>query len=351
MCNSKHHAFLKSLPKCEHHMHVEGALTPDLLFQLAAKNNIQLPGGDAAFASADSLRERYNKFSSLDDFLQYYYIGMSVLIEAVDFEALAWDYFQHASTDGVVHAEVFFDPQAHLCRGVKLEVVLSGFNAARQRAENELDISSELICCFLRHLPASDSLTTFEMEEIQSSLKQGHIAAIGLDSTEKDKPPELFKDIFNRAKTLGFRRTAHAGEEGPASYVRDAIDILDVQRIDHGVRVAEDPELMKLVAEKGLLLTVCPLSNVFLQVVSSVKELPIRQFLNAGVNFSINSDDPAYFGNHYILDNYCAVQEAFDLNVQEWKRICEASIRGSWCSEDRKSELLGRLRKTIDMQG
>jgi adenosine deaminase len=331
-------------------MHLEGALTPDLLFNLAAKNKIQLPHDDPAFGSANSLRERYNNFSSLDDFLQYYYIGMSVLLDKSDFEALAWDYFQHASADGVAHAEVFFDPQAHLSRGVKYEVILSGFNAARERARTELDISSELICCFLRHLPVPESIATFEMDEIQSSLKQGHVSGIGLDSTEVDRPPELFKDIFDRAKALGFRRTAHAGEEGPAAYVREAIDLLDVQRIDHGVRVANDIDLMKRVAEMGLLLTVCPISNVFLKGVSSVSELPIRKFLDAGVAFSINSDDPAYFGNHYILDNYCAVQEAFDLSVQEWERLCEASIRGSWCDESRKTELLGRLRRTIERQ-
>lgn len=331
-------------------MHLEGALTPNLLFQLAVKNNIQLPSDDSAFASVDSLRKRYNDFSSLDDFLRYYYCAMSVLLYSDDFEALAWDYFQHAHADGVVHAEVFFDPQAHLSRGVSFEVILSGFNAARTRAKKELDISSELICCFLRHLPVPESLATFEMDEIQSSLKRGHISGIGIDSTEKDKPPELFKEIFERAKSLGIRRTAHAGEEGPASYVRDAIDILDVQRIDHGIHLADDTDLMKRVAEKGLLLTVCPLSNVFLRCVSSVSELPIRKFLDAGIAFSINSDDPAYFGNNYILDNYCAVQEAFDLSVREWERICEAGIRGSWCDEGRKAELLGSLRKVIAIQ-
>ena len=350
MCNSKHHAFLKALPKCEHHMHLEGALTPDLLFGLAAKNNIQLSKDDTAFASVETLRERYNHFSSLDDFLQYYYIGMSVLLDQSDFEALAWDYFQHASADGVAHAEVFFDPQAHLSRGVSFGTILVGFNAARERARKELDISSELICCFLRHLPVPESLATFEMDEIQSALTQGHISGIGIDSTELGKPPELFKDIYDRAKSLGIRRTAHAGEEGPASYVRDAIDILDVQRIDHGIHLVDDVELMKRVAKKGLLLTVCPMSNVFLRCVSSVAELPIRKFLDAGVAFSINSDDPAYFGNHYILDNYCAVQEAFDLSVQEWERICEASIRGSWCDEERKEELLGRLKQSIETQ-
>lgn len=350
MCNSKQHEFLKALPKCEHHMHLEGALTSDLLFALAFKNDIRLPNDDPAFASAHSLRERYNNFSSLDDFLHYYYIGMSVLLDESDFEALAWDYFQHASEDGVAHAEVFFDPQAHLSRGVAFGSILSGFNKARARAKAELDISSELICCFLRHLPAQECLSTFEMDEVQSALKQGLVSGIGLDSSEKDRPPELFKEIFQRAKTSGFRRTAHAGEEGPASYIRDALDILSVDRVDHGVRLINDSELMKRVAEEKILLTICPISNVFLKGVSSVSELPIRKFLDAGVAFSINSDDPAYFGNNYILDNYCEVQKAFELSVEEWDRICQNSIRGSWCDEDRKKELYDRLRKVIGMQ-
>lgn len=349
MCNSKHHAFLKALPKCEHHMHLEGALTSDLLFKLAAKNNISLPKEDPAFASASALRQRYNNFASLDDFLHYYYIGMSVLQDASDFEALAWDYFQHASADGVAHAELFFDPQAHLSRGVPFDVILAGFNAARARAQKDLDVSSELICCFLRHLPASECLATFELAELQTSIKQGLIAGIGLDSTEKDRPPELFTPLFARAKALGVRRTAHAGEEGPAAYIRSALDELDVGRIDHGCALASDAALMARVAARGTLLTICPLSNVFLKGITAVAELPIRIFLDAGVAFSINSDDPAYFGNNYILANYCAVQEAFDLSVREWERVCEASIRGSWCGEERKGVLLERLRATIGM--
>lgn len=207
------------------------------MFRLAFKNNIELPKDDPAFESANSLRERYNNFSNLDDFLQYYYIGMSVLLDESDFEALAWDYFQHAAADVVVHAEVFFDPQAHLSRDVPFEVVLSGFNAARARAKTELDISSELICCFLRHLPAEESFATFETNEIQSSLKQGLVSGIGLDSTEFNRPPGLFKDIFDRATDLGFRRTAHAGEEGPASYIRDAVSLHQLSRLFSAFRI------------------------------------------------------------------------------------------------------------------
>ncbi|KAK5163495.1 adenine deaminase [Saxophila tyrrhenica] len=331
----------------EHHIHIEGALTPELLFQLASSNGVTLPTDDHAFQSVSTLYERYQHFESLDDFLHYYYIGMSVLVTESDFEALAWDYFQHAARDGVVHAEVFFDPQAHLSRGISYETILSGFKTAQTRALEEFGITSELICCFLRHLPVPDSLAAFNIPELQASLTNGSVAGIGLDSSESGFPPLLFKDLYQQAAAFGIRRTAHAGEEGPASYIRDALDTLGVSRVDHGVALVQDRELMARVAEQGTLLTVCPWSNVFLKGVRSVSELPIREFLDAGVQFSINSDDPAYFGNHYILDNFCAVQEAFNLSVDEWRRVCEAGIRGSWCSEQRKAEMLERLERVV----
>ncbi|KAK4545196.1 hypothetical protein LTR36_003375 [Oleoguttula mirabilis] len=329
-------------------MHLEGALTPSVLFQLAAKNKVQLPSDDPAFSSPSALVKRYNQFTSLDDFLHYYYIGMSVLVDASDFEALAWDYFTHASADGVVHAEVFFDPQAHLSRGVEYNVVLSGFTAARDRARSEFGISSELICCFLRHLPAADGLATYKLEDVQASFRSGQVIGIGLDSSESPFPPEMFKDIYHEAKALGLKRTAHAGEEGPAAYIRSALDNLDVGRIDHGIRLAEDPALLERVSKQQILLSVCPISNVLLRCVSSVAELPIRMFLDQGVRFSINSDDPAYFGNNYLLANYCAVQDAFDLSKDEWAGICEAGISGSWCSAERKDEMLAMLKSVVD---
>ena len=248
----------------------------------------------------------------------------------------------------LILVEVFFDPQAHLSRGVPFDVLFSGFQAARTRAAKELGISSELICCFLRHLPVQDSLTTFQLEGLQDSFKRGDIIGIGLDSSELGYPPELFTDIYVQAKALSIKRTAHAGEEGPSSYIRGALDALDVDRIDHGIRLAEDPQLLKQIAKQGMMLSFCPISNVLLRCVSSVAELPIRKFLDAGIKFSINSDDPAYFGNHYILDNYCAVQEAFELSTTEWVTICETSIRGSWCCDQRKSELLSRLDSVVE---
>ncbi|KAF2714928.1 adenosine deaminase [Pleomassaria siparia CBS 279.74] len=338
--------FLKALPKCEHHMHLEGALSPALLFQLAAQNNITLPQDDECYANAETLSTRYKGFTSLDDFLGYYYMGMSVLIQSSDFEALAWDYFQHASADGVQHAEVFFDPQAHMSRGVSYKTVLSGFTAASERAETELGMTSMLTTCFLRHLPPKDCLDVFESDDVQASYEAGAVKAIGLDSSELPFPPDMFRDLYARAKAQGLRLTAHAGEEGPSSYISTALDTLHVDRIDHGIRLAEDPELMAKIAARGTLLTVCPLSNVVLRCVDRVEQVPIRKFLDAGVKFSINSDDPAYFGG-YILDNYVAVQHAFALSVGDWETICKAAIEGSWCGEERKKEMLAVLDKVV----
>ena len=294
MCKSPLHEFLAALPKCEHHIHLEGSLSPSLLFTLAKRNSISLPTSDNAFASPASLLDRYTRFSSLDDFLHYYFIGMSCLIHETDFEELAWDYFVKAHADGVVHAEVFFDPEAHTGRGVDYETVVNGFTRACRRAEAELEISTKLILCLLRHLPPAESEKTYVRSE--SDLESGRLAGLGLSSTEKGNPPERWKDIYARAKQRGVKRTAHAGEEGPVDYIRSAIRDLDVERVDHGIRLADDEDLMIEVANKQILLTTCPLSNVRLRCVKEVKELPIRKFLDAGVNFSINSDDPAYFG-------------------------------------------------------
>jgi adenosine deaminase len=323
-------------------MHLEGALEPSLLFALAEKNNIKLPKDDVAFSSEAALLDRYKRFTSLDDFLQYYYIGMSVLIKATDFEALAWEYFHKSSSDGVQHAEVFFDPQAHLSRGVEYSTMLQGFLSAQNRAQRELGMSVELICCFLRHLPVADSLAVFEDIDVQNSFAARQVIGIGIDSSEMDFPPHLYSEIYSKAAKLNLHRTAHAGEEGPAQFIAGAIDILGVQRIDHGIQLASDLELMSRVAEKGLMLTLCPISNILLRCVGSMEEVPIRTYLDAGVKFSINSDDPAYF-RAYILDVYCAVQEAFNLSVKDWEIICKNSIDGSWCSEERKSELLRKL--------
>lgn len=349
MCKSSLHPFIHQLPKIEHHIHLEGALTPVTLFSLASRNHITLPKDeDPAFESAATLQARYGQFTSLDDFLHYYYIGMSVLVQASDFEDLAMDYFRHAAADGVLHVEAFFDPQAHMTRGVSYTTVIAGFDAARKRAQTDFGITSELICCMLRHLPVQDCVATFREPDVQASFKNGTVIGIGLDSSELAFPPEMFESIYREANQLGLRRTAHAGEEGPSAYIRSALDVLGVERIDHGIRLAEDKVLMEGVARSNILLSVCPLSNVLLRCVTSVSELPIRQFLDAGVKFSINSDDPAYFGG-YILANYCAVQDAFDLSIAEWERICSAAIEGSWCSNQRKNAMMQSLTDTVSV--
>ncbi|EFQ96596.1 hypothetical protein CFE70_008257 [Pyrenophora teres f. teres 0-1] len=350
MCKTRLHDFLADLPKCEHHLHLEGCLSPSLLFTLAAKNKISLPTADedATYASPETLSERYSHFTNLDDFLQYYYRGIHVLVHQEDFEMLAWEYFTTAKRDGVHHAEVFFDPQSHTERGVSFDLVVEGFNAARRRAEKELGITSRLIMCFLRHMPVQSAADTMASAvagghfDVKEGGKERAIAGLGLDSSEVGFRPELFVDQFREGKEWGLHRTAHAGEEGDPSYISGALDTLHAERIDHGIRLIEDSELLGRVVENKVLLTVCPLSNVCLQAVKHISEVPIKTFLDAGVMFSINSDDPAYFGG-YILSNYCAVQEAFDLSMDEWKTVAKNSIHGSWLGEGRKTELLATL--------
>ena len=327
-------------------MHLEGALEPDLLFDLAVRNGISLPSAqtDASFASPSTLLDRYERFTSLNDFLAYYFIGMSCLTQEDDFFELAWRYFQKAKADGVLHAEVFFDPQAHTTRGVSYTTVSDGFLRACRKAKEELEISTELIVCFLRHLPVAESQSTYA--EVEADLKSGRMAGIGLDSSEKGFPPAKWKDIYGQAKAVGIKRTAHAGEEGPVEYIGEALRELHVQRIDHGIKLAADPSLMREVADKKILVTMCPVSNVKLQCVNHVGELPIRKFLDAGVPFSINSDDPAYF-KAYILDVYLAVQDAFELSVRDWETIATSSIDGSWCDESRKEVLRAEVRRVI----
>lgn len=329
-------------------MHLEGSLSPELLFELSDRNNIPLPSPseDAAFTSVATLYERYAGFKSLDDFLHYYYIGFTVLIHEADFESLAYAYFTKAAGQGLRHAEVFFDPQVHIDRGIAYQTVVAGFTKARKRAEAELGVTSLLIPCLLRHLPVPNSLSCFEIMRDAGHFKDGTLAGMGLCSSEKDNPPSMWKEVFALAKAEGVRLTAHAGEEGPAAYITEALDELSVTRIDHGVNARNDDAVMERLAGTETMLSVCPLSNVVLRGVTQVSEVPIRTFLDKGVRFSVNSDDPAYFGG-YILDNYCAVQEAFNLSVDEWTRIAKHSIQGSWCSDERKTELLGEVEKVV----
>lgn len=343
-CEARTHQFLLELPKCEHHLHIEGSLSPSLLFRLAKTNNIALPSTekDESFASPEALEARYERFTSLNDFLDYYFIAMSVLITSSDFESLAYEYFTRAHKDGVHHAEIFFDPQAHTSRGVAYNTVVGGLVAGQERAERDYGLTSKLILCFLRNLPAESADSTYKEAHALGHFSNGTIAGIGLDSSEVGFPPELFREVYESAAAAGIRRTAHAGEEGDHTYVSRALDICKTERIDHGIRLVDDEALLKRVARDKTLVTMCPLSNVRLRCVTKVAELPVRKFLDEGVRFSINSDDPAYFGS-YILDNYCAVQESFNLSLKDWKFIAEGSIEGSWCNAARKKVLLEKV--------
>lgn len=337
------HEFLAALPKCEHHLHIEGTFEPELLFELAAKNKIVLPADkDAAFASVEALKARYLTFANLDDFLGYYYIAMSALVDAADYEALAYAYFQKAASQGVRHAEVFFDAQVHTERGVAFETVVAGLKAAKARAERDFDLTVELIMCLVKHLPLPSAMETFAHARDGGFFADGTLLAVGMDSSEKPFPPKMWTELYDAARAAGVRRTIHAGEEGPADYVVQSLDLLGAQRIDHGLRTFEDPALVKRVVDEQIMLTTCPLSNLKLQCISDMKEFPLRQLLDAGVRFSVNSDDPAYFGG-YILENYWVLQDTFGLTATEWEGIARGAVLGSWCSEERRAQLLAQI--------
>lgn len=344
-CNHDMKNFLQELPKCEHHLHLEGTLEPNLLFKLAERNSITLP---ASFPpTIEACNERYSNFSDLQDFLDHYYIGMSVLITTDDFYDLAMAYFTKASQDGCLHSEVFFDPQGHVERGIAIETVVDGFNKACIDAKSKFGTSNKLIMCLLRHLPSASGLETIKSTE--KYFESGIIHGLGLDSAEKPFPPELFIDCYQtlKSKFPNVGLTAHAGEEGDFTYVNNSLDKLGVTRIDHGVNSKQSDDLLNRLSKNQTMLTMCPLSNVKLQVVKDVSELPIRQFFDRNVPFSINSDDPAYFGG-YILDNYVSVHTRFGFTINDWCKIATNGINGSWCDNVRKSELIKKVNEIGD---
>ncbi|OAQ61076.1 adenosine deaminase [Pochonia chlamydosporia 170] len=341
MCQSKLHNLLTAIPKVEQHLHIEGTLEPALLFSLASKNNIPLPP-DPVYTSSETLVARYQRFTSLDDFLHYYYLGMSVLITAQDFETLAWEYFTKAASQKVRHAEVFFDPQAHTCRGVSYDTVMEGLLAAKQRAQKEFNMTVEYIVCILRHLPISDSHALVDTVLSKGHFTDGTLIGFGMVSSEKNFPPHLFRDIYTRVAATGTHLTTHAGEEAGPGFVTEALSQLNVERIDHGLASAQDPDLLNHLATSKTLLTFCPWSNVVLCNLPKLEDAPVKKFLEAGVRFSLNSDDPAYFGA-YIQDVYCRVQETFHLTVQDWDWIVRGAVAGSWCSSERKDEITREL--------
>jgi adenosine deaminase len=328
--------FLQRLPKAELHLHIEGTLEPELMFALARRNGVALP-----YASVEAVRAAYD-FSDLQSFLDLYYQGMSVLRTAEDFHDLAMDYFRRAHADGVVHVEMHFDPQAHLVRGIELPVVMEGLSLAQRQAERELGLSSALIMAFLRDRDAAEAMAVLE----QAAPYWEMLDAVGLDSAERGNPPSKFVEVFERAAQLGIPRVAHAGEEGPPEYIREALDLLDVCRIDHGVRCLEDPALVARLREEGVVLTVCPLSNVRLKVVGRIEDHPLPQLLAAGLRVTINSDDPAYFGGG-MLDNYLICAQAFDWSRELFIELAGTAIESAFMSETRRLDLHRRLAECL----
>lgn len=324
--------WLKKLPKAELHLHIEGTLEPEQMFELAARNGVPL-----AYRNVAEVRAAY-QFDDLQSFLNLYHQGMTVLRTEEDFYDLALAYFRRAHADGVVHADVSFDSQGHLARGIELGVPFQGLTRAMHDAQHELGISSALIMSFLRDESAQDALAVFERAEPWYD----QLAAIGLDNAERGNPPGKFRAVFERAKAVGLARTAHAGEEGPPSYITEALDILDVNRIDHGVRCVEDPDLLRRLHDTQMPLTVCPLSNVNLHVVDSLADHPLPQMLEAGLNVSLNSDDPAYLGGG-MLTNFRACAHVFGWDQSAFRRLAANSINAAFMPDERRQRVLAEL--------
>jgi adenine deaminase len=326
-------ALLQRMPKAELHIHIEGSLEPELIFALAQRNGVALN-----YPSVDALRAAY-AFTDLQSFLDIYYAGASVLLQADDFHDMAWAYFQRAAADHVVHAELFFDPQTHTDRGVPFEAVISGLSRACARAQAELGISAQLILCFLRHLSEEAAFATLE----QALPYRQHFIGVGLDSSERGHPPEKFARVFARCRELGLKLVAHAGEEGPPAYIWNALDVLHVQRVDHGVRCVEDPALVQRLAAERMPLTVCPLSNVKLCVFKTMADHNLPALLAAGLCATVNSDDPAYFGG-YMNQNFVQTFEALpQLGVQQAYTLARNSFEASFATPEQKARWVAQL--------
>ena len=327
---------LRAMPKAELHIHIEGSLEPELLFALAQRNGVAL-----AYPDVESLRRAY-AFSDLQSFLDIYYAGADVLRTEQDFYDMAWAYFERAAADQVVRAELFFDPQTHTARGVPLAVVMDGLHRACVDAADQLGVGADLILCFLRHLSEADALAMLE-----AALPHRHqFIGVGLDSSERGHPPEKFANVFAHAKALGLHRVAHAGEEGPPAYVRSALDVLHVERIDHGVRSMEDPQLVARLVAEQIALTVCPLSNVKLCVFPHLAQHNLRALLDAGIAATVNSDDPAYFGG-YMNENFVQVFEATGMDAGHAYRLARNSFEASFASDEKKAVWIAQLDATF----
>jgi adenosine deaminase len=325
-------AVLQAMPKAELHIHIEGSLEPEMIFQLAQRNGVSLP-----YASVEALRAAY-AFTDLQSFLDIYYAGASVLLQERDFYDMAWAYFEKAATDHVVHAELFFDPQTHTGRGVPMETVILGLSRACRDARSRLGISASLILCFLRHLSQADAFATLE----QALPWREHFIGVGLDSSELGHPPEKFAQVFKRCGELGLHRVAHAGEEGPPAYIHTALVVRGAERIDHGVQAVGDALLMQRLAGQRVPLTVCPLSNVKLCVYPELGQHRLKTLLDAGIVATINSDDPAYFGG-YMNENFLQTFAALDLQAEQAYTLAHNSFEASFVDTSAKAALIERL--------
>ena len=330
------HKWLNGLPKIELHLHIEGTLEPELLFKLAKRNSIQLP-----FNSVNEVKKAY-QFSNLQDFLDIYYQGAEVLLHKQDFYDLTWAYLLMCKQQNVMHVEPFFDPQTHTVRGVPFETIVSGIAEALADGKGKLGITSRLIMCFLRHLSEESAIETLKSSEQFTDVIYG----VGLDSAEMGNPPEKFINVFTKAKGMGYKLVAHAGEEGPVSYIWSALDVLNVQRIDHGIRAIDDPDLMLRLIESQMPLTICPLSNVKLRVFDTMASHTILDMLDLGVCVTVNSDDPSYFGG-YMTENFRALYDSLGLSRDQAIRLINNSIDASFAEESRKKELSNLLQRYI----
>ena len=324
--------FIEGIPKAELHLHIEGTFEPELMFEIAHRNNIPIN-----YQSVDELKKAYN-FNNLQEFLDIYYAGTSVLIHEQDFYDLTWAYLTKVHAQNLVHTEIFFDPQTHTDRGISFDTVIQGIHNALIDGKDKLGISSQLIMCFLRHLVEASAFETLE----QALPYKNWIAGVGLDSSELGHPPSKFERVFSKAMDEGFITLAHAGEEGPAEYVWEAINLLKVSRIDHGNRSLDDDQLIKYIAEKQIPLTVCPLSNLELKVVEDLKDHPLLQLMEAGVMVTINSDDPAYFDG-YMNENYIQISAALKFSKKQIAQLAKNSFKASFLPDKKKEKLISQV--------
>lgn len=329
--------FIKKLPKAELHLHIEGSLEPELMFKLAKRNGLEIP-----YKTVEEVKEAYN-FTNLQSFLDIYYAGAKVLIEKQDFYDMTWDYILKCKEDNIIHTEIFFDPQTHTQRGISFETVILGIKEALADAQKKLGISSKIIMCFLRHLSEEEAFKTLE----ESLAFKDYILGVGLDSSELGNPPKKFEKVFNKAKEHGYKLVAHAGEEGDISYIEDALDLLHIERIDHGVQSINSDTLMKRLKEEQIPLTVCPNSNIELKVFENYKQHNIKQLLDYGLNVTVNSDDPAYFKG-YMNQNFFNLVDNIALTKEDIIKLVKNSFHSSFIDEKLKEEYIKRVDEVVE---